>query len=46
LTFSARPDERADETQKTKVTGSQLFKSGEDAPVLLDFIDETFDIST
>ena len=43
MTLSAQPDEGTDKAEKAEVTPSELFKSGEDATIMLDLVEEAFD---
>ena len=45
MTLSAQPDEGADKTEKAEVSPSELFKSGEDATIMLDLVEEAFDFA-
>jgi hypothetical protein len=40
LTFLAQPDERTNETQEAKISFGELVESGENAPVMLHFVDQ------
>lgn len=43
MTFLTKPKECTSKVQKAQVTGGELVKAGKDAPIILEFVDETLD---